>query len=145
MVELEAGKEKTFSFKMYGSALTSKGAYGGVSKITIRFGTPDALTFNDSRFVTFLVRNRPTVLTIADDLKVTDNWQARLPGPWRKERTAPLHKTFRCDVLTTAAVNAWKANPDRPGDDPQLRHTTLFACTRRKTCPENRGVGWKPT
>ena len=117
---LDDGKEKTFRYERT-APLLPIGERTAAFQITAKLDINDSLTFNDRRYATFLVRNRRSILTIADDPKVATSWEkiflAREIG-----NEIPLYETFRCEVVRTATIEQWKPNPDMMVVDPLLAH-----------------------
>ncbi len=114
------GKEKTIAFPAIDAPALPPKTRTAAIQITAKLRNQDALTFNNSRTATFLVRNRPSVLTIADDPEATTLWKAVFRAiEDGRDRDRPLHKTFRCEVV---AAKALKNLPENATDDPQLAH-----------------------
>ncbi len=67
-VNVTAGEEQTVTFAI-DTSLLKLGP--GFHQLEVVAPTVDALPFNDQRFVTFRIKERPKVLVLADDLKAT--------------------------------------------------------------------------
>jgi hypothetical protein len=114
--ELAGGKERTFAYKIPKAPPLPPQTRTAAFQITARLALPDSLTFNDTRSATFLVRNRRTVLTIADDPKAAQNWHnvfaAIEKSASERGEPRPLHATFKCEVVSTESTKDWQAVPD---------------------------------
>jgi hypothetical protein len=78
----------------------------GVYQLTVNLVNPDALVFNNSRHATFVVRERPKVLALADDPEAARIWRVALLA---KHAFDPVVKPVaQADEMTADALAAYK-------------------------------------
>ncbi len=86
-VKLAAGRSQTYVIERTAPTL-AEGLAEAAHQVTARLEAGDAMTFNNIRYATFLVRQPSKVLTLADSPGPADNWQESLT----------LSRRFRCEV-----------------------------------------------
>jgi hypothetical protein len=97
-IQLAAGQGRVIVFEREALPRPQGASAEMTYQVTVRHQTADALPFNNTRFATFLMRERRKVLTIVAD-KPPDGG----PVPWKAWQTAlKVGELFECDIRSAA-------------------------------------------
>jgi hypothetical protein len=114
-VELKAGEKLAFPIE-----IEAKDLKPGPHQVEVRLAAPDAMPFNNSRLVTFLIRDPRKVLIVTDEPDKADRWSLALEllgkGPYRCEVVKADSDKLRADYLAPFSA-VYLMNVNAPSKD----------------------------